>query len=144
MTARTLYMSEIPNEPPSTEDRGVRLNMEKRYIWLPKAIDARPGLVYEDSPDEWKRYPYTLSERIMAIQPQNQDAHASNDGKRSLCGLGPWTNAVRLVQGPPEEVAPQVGCRYCQARLVQAGVLDPEDAHPYARYYGRGEGGGGA
>lgn len=114
---------------------------ETRYLWLPKAIDARPGLVYADSPHEWGRYRYQLGERMQAVQPQNSGSHASNDGKRSLCNTGPWTNAESLIEGSPEKIAPRVTCKFCQARLVHAGVLDPNVAQAYARYYGRNEGG---
>lgn len=116
--------------------------MEWSYIWLPKSIDAPPGLLYADAPDEWKRYRYKLAERMIVMQPQNSGSHAIPSGdNKALCMTGPWTNAESLTEGTPEEVAPRVTCKFCQARLVHAGVMDPNAAQAYARCYGTNAGG---
>jgi hypothetical protein len=107
-------------------------------LLLPKANDAGPGVVFTESPKNYMRRAGTLNELMWAIEPQGSESQASNDGKRSLCGLGPWTNAETLAEGSPEMIAPRVRCRWCQARLVNAGVIDPDEAWvtAYAKDYG--------
>src|SRR5262245_7994768 len=104
---------------------------------LPKANDAGPGVDFTESPKNYLRIAGRLNERMWAIEPQGRDSQASNDGKRSLCGLGPWTNAETLVEGSPEKIAPRVRCRWCQARLVNAGVIDADESWvtAYAKDY---------
>jgi hypothetical protein len=83
----------------------------------------------------------TLEEVMWAKAPQNSQwlSHASNDGKTSIYGVGgKWTNAEMLKTGRPEDVATRVRCPFCQARLVNAGIMDPKEAYvtAYARDYG--------
>ena len=81
--------------------------------------------MFTESPKNYVRKAATLSEHMWAIEPQGSESQASNDGRRSLCGLGPWTNAETLAEGSPEMIASRVRCRWCQARLVNAGSSIP-------------------
>ena len=109
-------------------------------LLLPKANDAGPNVAFTDSPKNYVRRTGTLSEHMWAIEPQNSPwgSHASNDGKSSLCGLGSWTNAESLETGSPAKVASRVRCKFCQSRMVNAGVIDPNEAYvtAYAKDYG--------
>src|ERR671925_1481086 len=99
-------------------------------LLLPKDAEAGPDVVFTDSPKKnYVRKRGELAEYMWAIEPQNSSSgsHASNDGKKALCGEGPWTNAESLESGSPEKVAPRIRCKFCQARLVNAGVMDPAD-----------------
>ncbi len=105
---------------------------------MPKAIDAGAGVEFTDSPKNYIHKKGTLNERMWAMVSQNSQCHASNDGKRSLCELGPWANAETLAEGSPEKIARRVRCVWCQARLVNAGVIDPDEdwVTAYAKDYG--------
>ena len=56
----------------------------------------------------------------------------------SLCLVGDWKDPQILAEGSPDKVAPSVRCSFCQARLVNAGVIDSKEAYvtAYARDYG--------
>jgi hypothetical protein len=118
----------------------MEVSVEFSYIWLPKSVSAPPGLVYADAPDDWRRYRYALDDRMFVMAPQTGDSHAAfpntQGDMKGLCATGPWDNAETLAEGRPEQVALRVTCKFCQARLVHAGVLDPDDAQAYAKYYG--------
>lgn len=65
---------------------------------------------------------------------------AGKDGDASLCGVPVSGKAEPQVHasGQAAKVAPHVTCKFCQARLVAAGVLDQqaEGVSPYAADYG--------
>ena len=66
---------------------------------------------------------------------------AAKDGTTSLCGRPsrrPARAATVEATGTAAKVAHVVTCRFCQVRLVGAGVLDPkaESVSAYARDYG--------
>ena len=109
-------------------------------LLLPTEIDARPGLEFTDSPKNYVRKTGTLNDLMWVIEPQDSPwgTHASNDRKSSVCGVGSWTNAETLGEGSPETIAPRVRCQFCQARLVNAGVMDPvqDYVRSYAKDYG--------
>ena len=107
-------------------------------LLLPRANNEGPGLVFTGSPKNYVHRKGTLSERMWAIEPQGTDSHACNNRNKSLCGLGPWANADTSAEGSPENVAPRVRCKFCQARMVNAGVIDPNEAYltAYAKDYG--------
>jgi hypothetical protein len=73
---------------------------------------------------------------MVAMLPQNSalGVHASNNGEKSLCGAL-LERAETILHGSPEVVAGRVSCRFCQARLVSAGVRDPNapHVHEYAK-----------
>lgn len=106
---------------------------------LPKLGRAGAGLVFTDSPRNWVAKRGWLGALMVAMLPRSSrlDVHASNDGEKSLCAV-PLTDAETILHGSPEVVAGTVTCPFCQARLVNAGVLDPEapHVHEYARDYG--------
>ena len=111
--------------------------MERTYdLRLPKLAQAGPGLVFTDSPRNWVTRRGALG-RLMVAMESPPCVHASNTGERALCGE-PLTQAETLLHGTPEVVAGLATCRFCQARLVNAGVLDPQAPHvqEYARDYG--------
>jgi hypothetical protein len=95
---------------------------------------------FTKSPKNYMRKKGTLEETMWAMAPHNSQwgCHASNDGETSICGIrGKWTNAETLKKGRPEDVATYVRCPFCQARPVNAGVLEPAiGVSPYARDYG--------
>ena len=115
--------------------------MERSYhLRLPKEASATHGVEFMDSPRNWVDKAGPIREFITAMYPQNSEAgiHASNDRKTSLCGLD-VTKAETIDSGTAETVAAKVTCRFCQARLVNAGVLDADasEVSAYARDYGR-------
>jgi hypothetical protein len=106
---------------------------------LPRVAQQGPGLVFTDSPRNWVAKRGSLNELMVAMRVQNSPVgvHASNNGEKSLCAV-PLNGAETISHGSPEVVAGRVTCRFCQARLVNAGVLDPNAPHvqDYARDYG--------
>ena len=107
---------------------------------LPKLAEAKHGLEFTDDPKNWVQVKGSVDEFITAMYPENSEAgiHASNDRKNSLCGLPlPYAETVR--SGRAEDVAAAVTCKFCQTRLVKAGVLDADAdiVGAYARDYGR-------
>jgi len=95
--------------------------------------------VFTDAPRNWVAKRGSLSALMVAMLPQNspEGVHGSNNGEKSLCGV-PLERAEPILHGSPEVVAGRVTCRFCQARLVNAGFLDPyaPHVHEYARDYG--------
>ena len=111
--------------------------MERTYnLRLPKLAQAGPGLVFTDSPRNWVAKRGSLG-RLMVAMDSPSCVHASNTGEKSLCGE-PLTQAETVLHGTPEVMANLATCPFCQARLVNAGVLDPNGPHvqAYARDYG--------
>jgi hypothetical protein len=116
------------------------LSVEKIYnLRLPKLAHEGPGVVFTDSPRNWVAECGSVGGLMVAMHPQNSPlgVHASNTGAQSLCGV-PLTQAETVLHGTPEVVASLATCRFCQVRLVNAGVLDPRAPHvqEYARDYG--------
>jgi len=109
-------------------------------VRTPKSIEANHGVEFTDSPKNYIEKTGVVSEFLKVKLPYNGPlgAHGSNDGKTSLCGL-PVSNAESVESGKVEKVAVRVDCRFCQTRLVNAGILDPDDYRvtAYARDYGR-------
>jgi hypothetical protein len=103
---------------------------------LPKLAQAGPGLVFTDSPRNWVANRGSLGGLMVAMRSA-LGVHASNTGEKSLCGES-LTDAETVLHGTPEVVAGLATCPFCQARLVNAGVLDPQAPHvqEYARDYG--------
>ena len=115
--------------------------MERTYnLRLPREIEAKHGVEFTDSPKNWVLRSGPVAEFLTAMYPPNSrvGVHACNDRKTSLCNL-PMSNAETIVSGRAEKVADAVTCKFCQARLINAGVLDPSADHvgAYARDYGR-------
>jgi hypothetical protein len=112
-------------------------SVERTYnLRLPKLAQAGPGLVFTDSPRNWVAKRGSLG-RLMVAMDSPPGVHASNTGEKSLCGE-PLMQAGTVLHGTPEVVAGLATCPFCQARLVNAGVLDPQAPHvrEYARDYG--------
>jgi hypothetical protein len=116
------------------------VSVDRTYdLRLPTRAQQGPGLIFTDSPRNWVAKRGSLSELMVAMLPRNSPVgvHASNHGEKALCGV-PLKQAETILHGSPKVVAKRVTCRFCQARLVNAGVLDPNapHVHEYARDYG--------
>ena len=116
------------------------VSVDRTYdLRLPRRAQQGPGLVFTDFPRNWVAKRGSLSALMVAMLPRNSPlgVHASNNREKSRCGV-PLERAETILLGSPEVVAGLVTCRFCQARLVNAGVLDPNAAHvqEYARDYG--------
>jgi hypothetical protein len=117
------------------------MHTERTYnLRLPREAEVpRAGVSFTDSPKNYEDKSGSINEFLTLVYPQNSRVgiHASNDRKSSLCGL-PMTAEV-IDSGMAEKMAVKVTCQFCQARLVGAAVLDPDDERvsAYARDYGR-------
>jgi hypothetical protein len=117
--------------------RGANVDRTFDLRW-PTLAEAKHGLEFTEVPKNWVQKKGSVGEFLTAMYPENSEAgiHASNDRKNSLCGLPlPYAETVR--SGRAEDVAAAVTCKFCQARLVNAGVLDADAdiVGAYARDY---------
>lgn len=114
--------------------------MERRYkLRLPKEPEEKHGLEFTDNPKNWVDKADVVNEYLYALYPPNSSIgiHAANKREESFCGL-PMKNAETVKWGRAEDVAPAITCKFCQARLVNVGLLNPKAAEvsEYARDYG--------
>src|SRR5262245_15720963 len=104
--------------------------MERTFsLRLPIDAEATHGLTFTDSPKNWVLKSGSVTKFISAKYPQSSSAgvHASNYGeKKSLCGVG-VASAETIASGVAEQVAVNVTCVFCQARLVNAGIVDADE-----------------
>jgi hypothetical protein len=110
-------------------------------VLLPRLTRAAEGVTFEAG--NHVRRQGTIPAQLAAIRLSGSPlgAHAApKGGDTSLCGCPLTPNgkgkAEVLAQGTAARVATAVTCKFCQARLVAAGVLAPEQANEYARDYG--------
>jgi hypothetical protein len=114
--------------------------VERRYkLRLPKEPEEKHGLEFTDNPKNWVDVEGFVKEYLYALYPPNSSIgiHAGNEKKDSFCGL-PMKNAETVKWDKAEDVAPAITCKFCQARLVNVGLLNPKapEVSAYARDYG--------
>jgi hypothetical protein len=114
--------------------------VERRYkVRLPKDPEEKHALEFTHNPKNWIDVEGVVKEYIYALYPPNSSIgiHAGNERKNSFCRL-PMTNAETVKWGRAEEVASAITCKFCQARLVHVGLLNPKapEVSAYARDYG--------
>jgi hypothetical protein len=114
--------------------------LERRYkLRLPKSPEANHGLEFTYNPRNWEDVEGVVEEYFYALYPPNSSIgiHAGNEKKESFCRL-PMNNAETVKWDRAEEVAPAITCKFCQARLVHVGLLNPKapEVSEYARDYG--------
>ena len=112
-------------------------------VLLPRLNRAAEGVTFESG--NYVRRTGTVPAVLTAVRLTGSPlgVHAApKDGGASLCGVSVTPNgkATADVQasGQAAKVAPHVTCKFCQARLVGAGVLAPDapNVGAYAADYG--------
>ena len=110
-------------------------------VLLPRLARAGEGLTFEGG--DYVRLTGTVPAQLAAIRMTGSPlgVHAAaKGGDTSLCGVPVTSNgkakAEQQATGQAAKVAPAVTCRFCEARLVAAGVKPAAAASPYGADYG--------
>ena len=108
-------------------------------VLLPRLNRADAGVTFEAG--NYMRRSGVVPAQLQAVRMNGSPlgVHAaSKDGSTSLCRLPITANGKSLASGTANKVAASVTCKFCQTRLVAAGLLDPqaEGVSAYAADYG--------
>ena len=127
----------------ATETAAIRKARDYDLL-LPRLGRADAGLVFEAG--NFVRLSGTVPAQLSAVRLSGSPlgAHATAKGgiPLLLCGVALRANGKSepdvKASGEASKTSLSVTCRFCQARLVAAGVLDPktEGVSPYAADYG--------